>query len=685
MNLPSSLWSRVFSGSHCIRPEDRRPAGDGAFARLAVVAALGAAASCFGPLVSSANAADLSKLSPDLAATVASEIFAPSYAANSRKISASGASAVSAPRFRVIVRAESKSLSARAVQQRVRGKVSRLGRTFDAVGIMVIEATAKELLALSDDPAVTGLSPDRAVGSSQDDYIGIATTPLETNRRAVGADIANQAVPGMLNPTGEGVKVAVIDSGVYPTGDLTDKVLAFKDFVNGRLLPYDDFGHGTHVAGIIAGSGAASNGANATQSFRGIAPAVQVIGLKVLDENGSGSVSNVIAALNWCVLNKALYNIRIINMSLGSGVYESYRTDPLCQAAARASAMGITVIASTGNWGGIYGGVTSPANHPDVIGVGASNSCATLYRNDDVITSYSGRGPSRFDQVVKPDVIAPGNNIVSLRVPNGTLDREFPEARVAPSEYLRFSDGIESSYTRLSGTSMAAPMVAGAAALVAHYNTVALTPSGIKAALMYSAQLLTGYDPLLKQTVTYDPFTQGAGLLNIPGAVEMAFRIKPDGLYGKPALCSFIGGYAVPWAGATLPGLLIRPAGVSPINLLYCAPTAWGSGSLLWNTSAFGTQWSDELVWGSNISWGGHNEKPGNGFSVPAEPDMIWGSSTVWGSSSSRVNPDNLIFGGLGNTGSTKGNSTVTGQNISWGGHNEDTRKIVEPDPDTGY
>ena len=172
---------------------------------------------------------------------------------------------------------------------------------------------------------------------------------------------------------------------------------------------YDDWGHGTHVAGIIAGNGYDSHGTRA-----GIAPAATLVALKALDGAGRGRISSIIQALDWAVANRAAYNIRVVNMSLGAGVFESYNTDPLTLAAKRAVDAGIVVVAAAGNIGlnasgdPQYGAITAPANAPWVLTVGASNANGTARRNDDTMAPFSSRGPTAIDFVAKPDVVAPG-------------------------------------------------------------------------------------------------------------------------------------------------------------------------------------------------------------------------------------------------------------------------------------
>ena len=198
----------------------------------------------------------------------------------------------------------------------------------------------------------------------------------ERTSATVGADVVRQ----QLGYDGAGIGVAVIDSGVTawhndladPNAPTTQRVDQFVDFVGGQSQPYDDYGHGTHVAGIIAGNGADSNGART-----GIAPKARLVVLKVLDEDGRGRISDVIAAIDYAVAHKSEFNIRVLNMSIGAGVYESYNTDLLTLAAKRAVEEGLVVVAAAGNHGrndeGVvqHGAISAPGNAPWVITVGA--------------------------------------------------------------------------------------------------------------------------------------------------------------------------------------------------------------------------------------------------------------------------------------------------------------------------
>ncbi len=284
---------------------------------------------------------------------------------------------------------------------------------------------------------------------------------------------------------GSGVGVAVIDSGVRTHKDLNfanstifSRVIMSAYY--GALFSnsYDYAGHGSHVAGIIAGNGSASSTADSYRTFYGIARNANIINVKVLGDEGQGTVAGVIAGINWIITNKNTFNIRVINLSLGHPVGESYTTDPLCQAVEAAWNAGIVVVCAAGNdgrlntapvagadnegFGSNYGSIQSPANDPLVITVGAMKAGAGG-RASDKIATYSARGPSRFDYVLKPDIVAPGNRVISLNSYGSYLQTTYATANIVPySAYRTNGSDAQSRYFYLSGTSMAAPVVAGA-------------------------------------------------------------------------------------------------------------------------------------------------------------------------------------------------------------------------------
>lgn len=281
-------------------------------------------------------------------------------------------------------------------------------------------------------------------------------------------------IPYQAGITGKGVVVAVLDTGIDPHEDLTEptnRILAWKDLVNQKDSPYDDNGHGTHVAGIIAGNGRYSNG-----KYRGIAPEAMLVGIKILDEDGSGRLSDVISGIEWCIDSLSALNIKAINLSIGSEVQESYRVDPLCRITTAAWEKGITVCAAAGNSGPKFGSINTPGINPVIITVGNLDDRNTLTDIDDILAPSSSRGPTP-DRLIKPDLVAPGTNITSLKVGGG--------------------------YTTLSGTSMATPLVTGAVALILQ-KWSHLKPDQLKTLLMRSAR-----------DIGVGPNLQGAGALDL--------------------------------------------------------------------------------------------------------------------------------------------------------------------------
>jgi len=290
--------------------------------------------------------------------------------------------------------------------------------------------------------------------------------------------------------TGKSIGVAVLDTGIYNHPDLAGRIVAFKDFIKNETSPYDDNGHGTHVAGDIA-----SNGSQSDSRYRAPASEANIIGVKVLDKMGSGSISNVIDGVQWSIENSKKYNIRILNLSLGSEATESYQDDPLCLALEKAWNNGLVVCAAAGNDGPDTKTINSPGIHPKIITVGAVND-----RNNNMqIADFSSRGPT-VDGLRKPDVLAPGVNIVSLRAPGSTTDNSNKHSRV------------DAHYTSLSGTSMATPICAGVIAQMLQVNPN-LKPDQVKNILMSTARKLPNVD----QNV------QGEGVIDAGKAIN---RVK---------------------------------------------------------------------------------------------------------------------------------------------------------------
>ncbi len=368
-----------------------------------------------------------------------------------------------------------------------------------------------------------------------------------------------------LGVDGAGIGIATIDSGISPAHDdlRSVRVVHWADFVSHLPVPYDDYGHGTHVAGIIAGAGPGARGARA-----GIAPGADLIVLKALDGAGRGQISDVVAAVDYAVANRARYNIRVINLSVAAGVYESYRTDPLAQAALRAVSAGIVVVAAAGNFGlsptgePLPASIAAPGNAPWVLTVGATDDMGTLSRSDDVVAAFSSRGPSAIDETPKPDLVAPGVGVVSAADPASTLYFNHWRARV-------WGTGRAESqpYLRLSGTSMAAPIVTGMIALMLQ-AAPQLTPNAVKAILQFTAEPRAGAAAS----------AQGAGLLNARGAVALARQVTARST--APGALEETAGGTARWGRQILWG--VRRVAVDELPLTTMAwdlDVLWGAGS----------------------------------------------------------------------------------------------------------
>jgi len=465
---------------------------------------------------------------------------------------------------------------------------------------------ARRLRAVAALPFVMHLSSDGAVKKCDDFTEGSS------------GDTAAYQQYGLV---GKGVIAVVLDSGIAPNPDLDMRYYNAVSFVPGDPSPADKCGHGTHVAGIIAGSGLASSGPGYKHTFHGIARGAFIVNVRVLDQYGQGTVSSVLAGIQYVVAVKNKYrytNPVVLNLSLGHPVGESYKTDPLCQGVEAAWKDGIVVVCAAGNsgranavntagaanegWGTAYGTIQSPGNDPYVITVGASkrslnaDSTPDLNHAHDKIATYSSRGPSRLDLVLKPDIIAPGNKVISLDAPGSYLATRYAVNDEVPMSYYAPSGavGMSSNYLQLSGTSMAAPVVAGAAVLLLQADPT-LTPDTIKARLMISADKWAAPGSSGMPTGQADPCTYGAGYLNIPAA------LKSSVIASLPAL------------SPTLIQDAQRNVSINASDLVSGSHLIWGSAGLtdlhvIWGTSALSgtsTLTASHIIWGASV-WADH-------------------------------------------------------------------------------
>ncbi len=431
----------------------------------------------------------------------------------------------------------------------IKGK--KLYRNLNAYTFEVPVAKIEQLAAFSEVHSVADDNQFRSFGH------------LTTTTGVDAAAVSNGSKAKSAAINGAGIGIAILDSGIQTNhrmflepdakGGFSSRVVYSEDFT-GEGRTDDPYGHGTHVAGIAAGNGSLSN-----EAYRGIAPGAHLVNLRVLNAQGVGTTAGVLSALEWLLVNHVRYNIKVVNMSLGTPAINSYAMDPVCLAVRKLHDQGVLVVAAAGNHGKdsagqkLYGMIHSPGNEPSALTVGAVNTFGTDNRNDDRVASYSSRGPARsywtdaegvqhYDNTLKPELVAPGNKIVSAQAADNSLVFQNPTLNVSDS-----GTTADSRLMTLSGTSMAAPVVAGTAALLFQSQSV-FTPAMVKAFLMYTAQQLPGHDT----------FEQGAGLLNIEGAVRLGSELSVKGAslaYATPLKPrSRIVGTHFPWAQGVLLG-----------------------------------------------------------------------------------------------------------------------------------
>jgi serine protease AprX len=461
---------------------------------------------------------------------------------------------------------------------------------------------------------------------------------------------------GLGMPTGKGVGVAVIDSGIELSDDLNTVVSAFYDFTQGDhpvpTTPYDDYGHGTHIASLIADQGRGDAG-----KFQGMAPGAHIVGLKVLDGQGNGKTSSVISAIEFAIQYKDALAIRIINLSLGHPIYESAATDPLVKVVEAAHRAGLVVVVSAGNFGMNpqtmvpgFAGITSPGNAPSAITVGAVDTKRTVTRADDTVAPFSSRGPSWIDGFAKPDVVAPGVGEVAKASKSGSLYKLYPS--------LLYDDGDDDNLdfgelAKLSGTSMAAAEATGVVALVIEARPE-LQANAIKAILEYSATPLND-----NVSVRYDELEQGLGAVNGKGAIEVARAID---------LCAPVG---APWLGAVDGATLFeKDSAAWSLNIVWGNYLVRGVDSLYFNSDA----WDDNIVWGAVAAEEGENIVWGN-FARDDQDNIVWGNFAIWGSMADD-GQDNIVWGTFdreddnivwGNVYESDGLTDGVSDNIVWG------------------
>jgi serine protease AprX len=489
----------------------------------------------------------------------------------------------------VIVRAEPNELA--AAQSAVERHGGTVGQSLPVVNGFVAQVPAGSERALGATAGVAGVvvdSPMKGWADAGNAAAPAAATPgttLAQVREAIGAD--------QSGATGDGVDVAVIDTGMVPVPALAapGKVIQGPDFSNQSrdrdLAHLDTYGHGTHVAGIIAGDDPKSG-------FLGVAPDARLVNVKAAGADGSTSLAAIVASVGWVIAhrNDNGLHVRVLNLSFGTPP-SRYQSDLLAYALEQAWKAGIVVVVSAGNEGDQHRGLTSPGYDPFILSIGADDLSGTAAVADDVVPSWSSRGLGR-----NPDLVAPGRSIASLRDPNSALDLAHPEARVGDD------------LLKGSGTSQAAAVVSGAVALLLERRPD-LSPDQVKAIVKSSADPLSGPGP----------DAQGAGRLNVIRALA---AVSPD-----PA------SVRQPFAPAEIHGVIARlvaalsssrHAAVGPVG-----PDGSRWGGAKWGGSSWGgAKWGGSS-WGGS-SWGG-SSWGGSSWGGSSWGGSSWGGSS-WGGSS---------------------------------------------------
>ena len=403
------------------------------------------------------------------------------------------AAAVRAPAGAATTRVIVQSSAGEGAAAAVEAAGGRVTRTLDLVHGVAATMPAGGAATLARSPGLV-VTPDVRVRVQGD----VAPAPAGTS---VYGDVVGASALRQAGNRGDGVTVAVIDTGISAVPDLAGRIVPVRDDprnttssclnLSGEQDCTDSYGHGTFMAGIIAGSGASSAG-----RYTGMAPGARLVSVKIAGRDGSADVSTVLAAIEWVVSFKDRYGIRVLNLSLGTDSTQSYRTDPLNYAVERAWAAGIAVVVAASNRGPAAGTISKPGDDPWVITVGAIDDRGTAPLDDDHLPDFSSRGPTAADGLAKPDVAAPGAHVVSLSAPGSDIAQNFPSA-------------VGGGYQVGSGTSMATAVVSGAAALLVKADP-SITPDRLKFALMSTAR--PGPVP--------DPAAVGAGTIDAVGAIS---------------------------------------------------------------------------------------------------------------------------------------------------------------------
>ena len=369
--------------------------------------------------------------------------------------------------------------------------------------------------------------------------------------------------------------MAVLDTGIDNLPDFSGRLAGGVDLSGGNNPYQDSYGHGTFVAGLIAGDGASSNG-----QYSGEAPGAKLVSIKVAGADGTTHLGTLISGLQWAVDHQNRYGIKVLNISLGFQPTRSTVINPLDQAVEAVWNSGIAVVASAGNAGPFNGTILSPGDDPLVITAGALDDMATASITDDEMNDFSSAGPTSPDGWVKPDLVTSGRSVVSLAAPGSTIDSSHPSARIGPANFVG------------SGTSFSSAITSGAAALVLADNP-GLSPNQVK------ARLLGNTDP----GPVGNPFVDGHGALNAYAAATSGpMNLSQSAAHLSPA-----------WRGATVS---LSPSG--PVD-------TWNTS--LWSGATWNQTPSDGSAW-NGWAWNGGDW---NGYALTGRAwnDWAW-NGAAW-------------------------------------------------------
>jgi serine protease AprX len=470
----------------------------------------------------------------------------------------------------------------RAAEQAVHAAGGTVTRDLPLIHGFAARVPAAHLAQLAKSGAVASISLDKKV------TVQATTLPTGGGGNVFQKEIRTDDVR-RTGVTGTGVTVALVDTGVSDLPDLAGRIVTVQTDALGHTAPCmnlsgeadcsDSYGHGTFLAGLIAGNGGASGGA-----YAGVAPGANILSVKIAGRDGSADVSNVIAAIQWVVSFKDQYGIKVLNLSLGTDGRQSYKTDPLNYAVEKAWFAGITVIVSASNRGPAAGTIAKPGDDPWVITVGAVDDRATAGVGDDRLPNFSSHGPTAADGLAKPDVVAPGARLVSLAAPGSSLTTQFPPNMPAP-------------YRRGSGTSMSAAVVSGAVALMLAAQPT-LTPDRIKYALASTA----------RKVATDDRMAVGSGLVDVASALTAPPGLANVGNDRSTGLGSLDASRGTVQVSENDP-LQTVVGGTLTAQLLVWDPVTYTTvdwtGSNWYGSNWYGSNWYGSNWYGSN--WYGSN------------------------------------------------------------------------------